>query len=85
MRFHATLMHTPENCRVHRPEDPAPDWAARAKEMGVELLSAVQCAPAHALYFVVETDEYATLFELFRPLQGYTTADIKPVRDLMGE
>ena len=83
MRFHTTLTHTPENCRVHRPGDPQLDWAARAKEAGVELISAVVCQPAHTQFFVVETDDYAKLYELIRPLQGYATADITPVRDLM--
>ena len=34
-------------------------------------------------FFVVETDDYAKLHELFRPFQGIAAADITPVRDLM--
>jgi len=83
MRFHATFTHTPENCRVHRPNDTAPDWAARAKEVGVEIVSGVVCQPAHTQFFVVETDDFSKLYELFTPLQGYAKADITPVRDLM--
>ena len=56
---------------------------ARAKEVGVELISAVGCQPAHTLFFVVETDDYSRLYELFRLSQGFAKADITPVRDLM--
>ena len=62
---------------------PVPDWPARGKEVGVEFISAVVCQPAHTQFFVVETDDYNKLYELFRPFQGIATADITPVRDLM--
>ena len=52
-------------------------------EIGVELISAVQCQMAHAQYFVVETEDYSKLHELFSPFQGIATADFTPVRDLM--
>ena len=83
MRFHATLTHTPETCPGPRGGAPVTDWPARAEEVGIELISAVQCQPAHSQFFVVETDDYSKLFELFRPMQGIAAADITPVRDLM--
>ena len=46
-------------------------------------ISAVQCQMSHSQYFVVETDEYAKLHELFMPFQGISTAEFTPVRDLM--
>ena len=55
----------------------------RAAEVGIELISAVQCQMSHSQYFVVETDDYAKLHELFVPFQGIATADFTPVRDLM--
>ena len=83
MRFHATLTHTPESCPGPRGGSPVPDWPARAKEVGVELISAVVCQPAHTQFFVVETDDYSKLYELFRPFQGIAKADITPVIDVM--
>jgi len=51
--------------------------------VGIDLISAVQCQMAHTQYFVVETDDYSKLHELFMPFQGIATADFVPVRDLM--
>ena len=61
MRFHAALIHTPETCPGPRGGSPVPDWPARAKEVGVELISAVVCHPAHTQFFVIETDDYSKL------------------------
>ena len=85
MRFHATLSHTPENCpgAPGRDGPPVTDWPARAKEVGIQLISAVQSQAAHTSFYVVETDDYTKLYDLFRPLQGFAKADIIPVRDLM--
>ena len=87
MRFHATLTHTPESCPVYGGggggTNPVPDWPGRAKEVGVELLSAMVCAPAHVHFFTVETDDYSKLTELFRPYMGFPKADFTPVRGLM--
>ena len=83
MRFHATLTHTPESCPGPRGGPPVIDWPARAKEIGIELISAVQCQMAHAQYFVVDTEDYSKLHELFAPFQGIATADFFPVRDLL--
>ena len=84
MRFHATLTHTPESCPgAHGSDARVRDWPARAKEVGVEIIAAAICAPAHTSYFFVETDDMSKLHELFRPNMGFNRADITPVRDLM--
>ncbi len=83
MRFHVTMIHTPESCPGPRGGTPVPDWPARAKEVGVDLISAVVCQPAHTQFFVVETDDYAKMHELLRPFSGISKAEITPVRDLM--
>ena len=59
MKFHATLTHSPESCPGPRGGPPVTDWPARAAEVGIELISAVQCQMSHSQYFVVETDDYA--------------------------
>jgi len=83
MRFHVTMIHTPESCPGPRGGTPVPDWPARANEVDVQLISAVVCQPAHTQFFVVETDDYAKLHELLRPFSGISKAEITPVRDLM--
>ena len=83
MRFHATLTHSPESCPGPLAGPPVTDWPASAREIGVDLISTVQCQMAHAQYFVVETEDYSKLQELFSPFQGIATADFAPVRDLM--
>ncbi len=84
MRFHATFTHSAESCPTAHGSGPTvPDWPARAKEVGVELISAAVCGPAHTQFFFVETDDMSKLAELFRPLNGFAKADITPVRDLI--
>ena len=83
MLFQATLTHSPESCPGPRGGPPVTDWPARAAEVGIDLISAVQCQMSHSQYFVVETDEYTKLHEFFMPFQGIATADFTPVRDLM--
>ena len=46
MRFHATLTHSPESCPGPRGGPPVTDWPARAAEVGIELIAAVQCQMA---------------------------------------
>jgi hypothetical protein len=83
MKFQATLTHTPESCPGPRGGPPVTDWPARAAEVEVQLLSAVQCQMAHKQFFVVETDDYSKLHELFVPFQGIAAADFSPVRDMI--
>lgn len=82
MRFHATLTHTPESCLGPRGGPTVTGWPARAAEVSIELISAVQCQMSHSQYLVVKTADYAKLHELFMPFQGISTADFTPVKDL---
>ena len=83
MRSHATLTHTLESCPGPRGGPPVTLWPSRAAEVGIELISPVQCQMSHSQYFVVETDDYAKPHEPFMPFQGISTADFTPVRDLI--
>ena len=83
MRFHATLTHSPESYPGPRGGPPVTDWPARAGEIGIELISVVQCQMAHLEYFVVDTEDYSMLHELFSPFQGIATADFATVRELL--
>ena len=83
MWSHATLTHAPKSCPGPRGGPPVTDWPARAAEVGIELISAMQCQMSRSQYFVVDTDEYAKLYKSFMPFQGISTAEFTPVRDLM--
>ncbi len=83
MRSQATLTHTPESCPGPRRGPPVAHRPARAAEMGIDFISAVQRQMSHSQYFVVDTDEYARLYKSFMPFQGISTAEFTPVRDLM--
>ena len=67
MKFHATLAHSSESC-----SGPRGGPSARAAEVGIELISAVQCQMSHSQHFVVETDDYAKLNELFVPRELFS-------------
>ena len=83
MLFHATVTHAPESCPLAQTGTPV-DWSARAGEAGITLISGVSSQPAHTQYFVVETDDVEKLQAFFRPGLGWSMADIRPVRDLVG-
>jgi len=57
--------------------------ACTTAEVRIEFISALQCQMSHSQYFVVETEEYAKLHEVFMPFQGISTAEFTPVRNLM--
>ena len=57
--------------------------ACTTAEVGIELISAVQCQISHSQYFVVETEEYTKLHEFFMPFQELSAAEFTPVRDLV--
>ena len=77
------LTHSPESRPGPRRGTPVTDWPARASEVRIELISAVQCQMSHSQYFVVQIDDYAKPHELFVPFQGITTAGFTPVRNPM--
>ncbi len=83
MLFHATATHAPESCPLAKTGAPV-DWSARAGEAGVKIISGVASQPSHTQYFVIETDDIEKLQAFFRPALGWSNADIRPVRDLVG-
>ncbi|GIT69172.1 MAG: hypothetical protein Ct9H300mP27_02760 [Chloroflexota bacterium] len=47
-------------CPGPRGGPPVTDWPGRAREIGIDLISAVQCQMAHVQYFVFETEDTRT-------------------------
>ena len=84
MKFHVTLIHTPESCPGgHGGPPPISDWRARAAEVGLTLTSAVVDQMGHTQFCVVETDDITKLQEFYRPWLAIARAEVRPVRDLM--
>ena len=83
MLFHATTTHAPESCPLAQ-TGTRQDWSARANEAGITLISGVSSQPSHTQYFIVETDDVEKLQAFFRSGLGWSTADIRPVRDFVG-
>jgi len=84
MKFHVTLIHTPENCPLaHAGAGLISDWHARAEEVGITLIFVLVDQLAHTNFCVVETDDITKLQEFFRPFLGLARADVRPVRDIL--
>ncbi len=70
MLFHITHIHTPETCPYHDPKKARETFGkmiANSEQIGVKLLGAWVDAPAHTVYFVVETDSAEKIQELLAP------------------
>ena len=84
MLFHITHVHTPESCPYHNPEKARATFGKvlpSAKELGVNLIGAWVDAPAHTMYFVVETDSAEKIEELLAPAIEIGQAETRVVVD----
>jgi hypothetical protein len=84
MLFHVTHVHSPESCPAHDPEQARATFGkilSSAEEKGVKLIGAWVDAPAHTVFFVVDTDSAAKLSDLFFPALTIGHAEITPVED----
>jgi len=84
MLFHCTHSHTPETCPADDPERLGQTFgkvmaAVAGAASGVSLVGSYLDAPAHRLFFVVETDSAEKIQELFAPLLGIGYTEIRPV------
>ena len=84
MLFHITHTHSPESCPYHNPEKARDTFGkvlASGKEPGVNLIGAWVDAPAHTVYFVVETDSAEKIEELLAPAIEIGQAETRVVID----
>lgn len=84
MLFHVTHVHTSESCPAHDPEllrNTIGKIFGSAEQIGVKLVGSYVDAPAHTIYFIVETDAVDKLKDLFDPLLNIGHTEIRPVVD----
>ena len=84
MLFHITHVHTPETCPYHNPEKARETFGkmmSNAEQLGVKLVGAWVDAPAHTVYFVVETDSAEKIQELLAPGFQIGHAETRVVAD----
>ena len=84
MLFHITHVHTPESCPYNDPERASATFGkmlGSAESLGVTLHGAWVDAPAHTVYFVVETDSSDKLEELLSPGLEIGRAETHVVQD----
>ncbi len=84
MLFHITHVHTPEECPYHNPEKARATFGkmlSSAEQIGVTLVGAWADAPAHTVYFVVETDSAEKIQEFLEPAFEIGRAETRVVQD----
>ena len=84
MLFHITHVHTPETCPYHDKEkarDTFGKMMSSSEQLGVKLVGAWVDAPAHTVYFVIETDSVQKIEELLAPGFKIGHAETRPVSD----
>ena len=78
MLFHVKQTHEPKDCPYGKGGSPGlVDREAR----GVKVQGYWLAFPQHTVYYVVETDDIASLQAFLTPGVGVTTSEITPVSD----
>ena len=78
MLFHVKQTHEPKDCPYGKGGSPS---LVDRSAPGVTLHGSWLAFPQHTVYYVVETDEIASLQGFLKPGTGVTTAEITPVSD----
>ena len=84
MLFHITHIHTPETCPYGNPEkaqDTFGKMMSSVEKLGVKLVGAWVDAPAHTVYFVIETDSVQKIEELLAPVIKIGHAETRAVSE----
>jgi hypothetical protein len=84
MLFHCSHSHTPETCPADDPQqlrDTFGKMIAPDAESGVSLIGGYLDAPAHRLFFVVETDSAEKVQRYLEPLLRIGYTEVRPVVD----
>ena len=90
MLFHVRHVHTHETCPAGDPELVKKTFgtvvlAEHISETGVKLIGGYADAPAHEVYFIVETDSAEKVGSFLLPILKLGWAEITPVTDLVAE
>jgi hypothetical protein len=78
MLFHVKQTHEPKDCPYGKGGSPS---LVDRSALGVTLHGSWLAFPQHTVYYVVETDDIASLQGFLKPGTGVTTAEITPVSD----
>ncbi len=84
MLFHVTHIHNWQSCPAGNPDlirETFGTILSNDNESGVNLIGAYVDAPAHTVFFLVETDDIVKLHNLFEPALKLGHAEIRPVED----
>lgn len=84
MLFHITHTHTWESCPYDDPESVRKTWGKlvpSVEEIGIKLIGAYVDAPAHTVYFIIETDSAEKIEQFLAPVLKVGHAEIRPVQD----
>jgi uncharacterized protein with GYD domain len=87
MLFVATHVHTPELCPSNNPELIKKTVSvvaskAHAEKSGVKVLGSYIAPEEHALFFIIESGDYAKIVDFFRPIMKMGTLKLTPVSTL---
>jgi hypothetical protein len=91
MLFHVTAKHSVNDCVTYNTEVRAalqeflPTVPGRCEELGVKLHFALNGAPDHVFYLLLEADDYSAVCSLLCSIPMKQEFDIKPVRQLQVE
>ena len=80
MLFLAIQSHTPENCPLN---DPNCSPLFDLKVPNVEIKAMYASPPEHKLYFIIETDSYEAIQQMFQSGMTRSSVEIKPIIDLV--
>ena len=78
MLFHVKQTHEPKDCPYGKGGSPS---LVNRTAPGVTLHGSWLAFPQHTVYYVVETDDIASLQGFLKPGTGVATAEITPVSD----
>lgn len=84
MLFHIKHVHTEMTCPYDRPEVVSETFAKVLpgfQGAGAKVIGAYTDPPAHAMYLIVEAEDWSQLRAGLEPIIPIGTADISPVSD----
>lgn len=87
MLFVVTQVHTPELCPSDNPELVKKTVSvvgskAHAEKSGVKVFGSYIAPEEHALFFIIESNDYEKIVDFFRPIMKMGTLRITPVSTL---
>jgi hypothetical protein len=86
MLFHVIHSHTAELCPAGNKELVKNTWGkvfASAGEIGIKIVGSYVNAPAHTLYFIIDSDSVEKIERFFTPVLKMGETEINPVSNAL--